>query len=220
MGRHPWAHTGRSGVAQLLSLSPSPGCSPLAAGLLGGGTVAVAVWQCQPCCARAQMLAAAPLPGLPSGLSSLVTGPCFDPRSQDPTNPGCAGEKRDTELAQRALALRPAAAWQRGSSTAWHTLPTLPSSLWLSSTPPRIFGSGICCLESLPAMLEMAPGVPGSSRWAHGPGTKLLLKLGIDGTCTHTGRVSPVLPHPLIPCSPGGMGAAGWTPRFLMPGGR
>lgn len=72
---------------------PSAGrvCPPFPAGLLGDGTVAVdvelAVWQCQPCCARARSLAAAPLPGLPSCLSSLVTNPSFDPRSQDPTNP-------------------------------------------------------------------------------------------------------------------------------------
>lgn len=176
-GEAPGSHGEERGGAAVVTVTvtatwlPPAGrvCSPLPAGLLGGGTVAV--WQCQPRCARAQMLAAAPLPGLPSRLSSLVTGPCFDPRSQDPTNSGCAGEKRDTEPAQRALALRPGAAWQRSSSTAWNMLPALPSSLCSSSTPPRIFGSGIFGLESLPAVLEMAPAVPGSSRWAHGWGT-------------------------------------------------
>lgn len=150
---------------------PSAGrvCPPFPAGLLGDGTVAVdvelAVWQCQPCCARARSLAAAPLPGLPSCLSSLVTNPSFDPRSQDPTNPGCAGEKTDTERAQRDLALQMGAAWQRSSRAGWDTLPALPSSFWFFSTPPRTFGSGIFSLESLLAVLEMAPRVPGSPRW-------------------------------------------------------
>lgn len=127
--------------------------------------------------------------------------PCFDPRNRDPTNLGCAGEKMDTERAQRALALQPGAAWQRGSSSGWDTLPALPSSLWLFSTPPRTLGSGIFCLGSLPAML----GVLGSSRWADGwwralPWHRLLLTaVGMDGIVTSQGvPIAAKSPHPAL----------------------
>lgn len=165
------------------------------------------MWQCQPCCARARSLAAAPLPGLPSCLSGLVTGPSFDPRSQDPTNLGCAGEKTDAERAQRDLTLQLGAAWHRGSRAGWDTLPALPSSFWFFSTPPRTFGSGIFPLESLPAMLEMALGE--SSALA--PSSPLWDEMGFPPA-----RAPPLLPHPHIPWgSSDGMGAAGWIPHFL-----
>lgn len=100
----------------------------------------------------------------------------------------------DSELAQRAFALGPGAAWQRGSSTSWDTLPALPAPLVLLSTSKDLWQWNF-----LPGVTPCHAG-DGCSALPGGelcPGTAV----GIDGTSSSQG-----VPNPH---TPDGMGAAG-----------
>lgn len=232
--RAPWAHAGRSGVAQLLSLSPSPspGCSQQGGSAphsqQGSSVVARWHWMCgsaspavpelrfwqqllsQACPVACQALS--PAPALIRGARILQIRAVL--------------ERKGTRSRRSGHSLSNQEPHGRGGPA----LPGICCQLFPapSGSPQHLQGS--LAVESSAWSLSLlcwrwhrgCPALPGGlmAGGELSPGTKLLLMLGIDGTCTHTAKMSPLLPHPLIPCSPGGMGAAGWTPHFPVPGGR
>lgn len=221
-------------MAQLLSLSPSPspGCSLAALSREGLRPIpsgaprwwqwmwSLAVGQRQPRRARARSLAAAPLPGLPSRLSSLVTSPALIQGTgilqiwavleRKWTPSGHSGRSLSSReqrgrgapaLAGTRCQLFPAPS---GSSQHLQGLLAVESSAWGHSLPCW----GCWALPGgLTAGGELCPGIASCSR--------LWEWMGLSPA-----RVSPSLPNPHILRSPAWVEASGWIPRFPVPGGR
>lgn len=140
-------------VTWLLSSRPRQGGSAphsQQGSLVMAVAVAVAVWQCQPRCAWQQLLSQA----CPVACQALSPAPALI-RGARILQIGAVLERKWTRSWHSGRSLSDQEPHGRGAPAPAGTRCQLFQLPWFFSAPPRTFGSGIFCLESLPAMLEM-----------------------------------------------------------------